>query len=366
VARRPLTIGIDARAAAEEPAGGGRVVRELVAGLARRDDPHRYLLYCREPGDAGGLDERFAWRRVGLRDPAWHLGAALAINRDCDLYLSTNSYLTPWFLRVASALVVYDLIAFIPEARGQARAGRIERATLGWALRRAGAAICISEATRRDLVERFPRAAGIAEVVELAADPRFGASRSEEELAAVRERHSLPDSFVLSVGTLEPRKNLERLIAAHRSLPPELREAHPLVVVGPKGWEVDELLRRHGADVRLLGFVDDDDLAALYSLCTVFAYPSLYEGFGLPVLEALQSGAPVITSRVSSLPEVAGDAARYVDPRAEGEIAAALRELLESPSAREALARRGPERAARFSWDRTAAETLAILERLPR
>ena len=171
---------------------------------------------------------------------------------------------------------------------------------------------------------------------------------------------------MLSVGTLEPRKNLQRLIAAHRSLPDELRQAHPLVLVGPKGWEIDEVLRRHRADVQLLGFVDDDDLAALYSLCTVFAYPSLYEGFGLPVLEALQSGAPVITSRMSSLPEVAGDAARYVDPRAEGEIAAALRELLESPTAREELARGGPERAARFSWDRTAGETLAILERLPR
>jgi alpha-1,3-rhamnosyl/mannosyltransferase len=364
VARRPLTIGIDARAAAEEPAGGGRVVRELVAALGRRDDPHRYVLCCREPADVEDLDDRFAWRRVGLPDPAWHLGAARAVNRACDVYLSTNSYLTPWFLRVPSALVVYDLIAFIPEARAQPRAGRIERATLGRALRRAAAAICISEATRRDLVARFPAAAPIAQVVELAADPRFGRQHAPEELAAVRERHRLPESFVLSVGTLEPRKNLERLIAAYSGLPADLRATHPLVLVGPKGWEMDDLRARLHADVRLLGYVEDDDLAALYSLCTVFAYPSLYEGFGLPVLEALQSSAPVVTSRVSSLPEVAGDAAHYVDPRSEEEIAAALRELLESPAARDDLARRGRARAAHFSWDRTAAQTLAILERL--
>jgi alpha-1,3-rhamnosyl/mannosyltransferase len=364
VARRPLTIGIDARAAAEEPAGGGRVVRELLAALARRDDPHRYLLYCRRPGEIGGLDDRFAWKRLRMRDPAWHLAAALSANRACDVYLSTNSYLTPWFLRVPSALVIYDVIAFIPGAQAQPRAGRIERATLGRALKRAGAALCISGATRRDLLARFPAAEAIAHVVELAADERFGRPHSAEELAGVRTRHALPESFVLSVGTLEPRKNLERLIAAHASLPADLRTAHPLVLVGPKGWEIDELLRRLDADVRVLGFVDDDDLAALYSLCTVFCYPSLYEGFGLPVLEALQAGAPTITSNVSSLPEVGGDAVRYVDPADTGTIAGALRELLESPSLREDLAARGPARAARFSWERTAAETITILEDL--
>jgi glycosyltransferase involved in cell wall biosynthesis len=145
-----------------------------------------------------------------------------------------------------------------------------------------------------------------------------------------------------------------------------VRAEHPLVVVGPRGWEVDELLRSiAGADdVRLLGFVPDEDLAGLYELCTVFAYPSLYEGFGLPVLEAMQSGAPVVTSNVSSLPEVGGDAVRYVDPRSVQEIREAVLELLESPARRADLARRGRARAAGFSWDRAGVETLTVLGRL--
>jgi glycosyltransferase involved in cell wall biosynthesis len=138
------------------------------------------------------------------------------------------------------------------------------------------------------------------------------------------------------------------------------------VLVGPRGWELDELVRRLEAedDVRLLGYVGDEDLAALYELCTVFAYPSLYEGFGLPVLEAMQSGAPTLTSGTSSLPEVGGDAVRYVDPGSVEDIRAGLRELLEDRQQRAELGRRGRERAAGFSWDRAAGEVLAVLERL--
>jgi glycosyltransferase involved in cell wall biosynthesis len=365
----PLTIGIDARAAAEEPAGRGRVVRELLAALAARDDPHHYVLYCREPVEIAGADARFGWDELGLSDPAWHAAAALRANRACDVFLSTNSYLTPWFLRVPSAIVVYDLIAFVPGARAQRRAQRIERATLRPAIRRAAGIVCISEATRRDLIARFPRAASKSTVVALAADRRFGEARSAQELASLRSRHQLPESFVLSVGTLEPRKNLERLIAAHTSLPPALRSRHPLVIVGPRGWEIERLLARLASEtpeVRLLGFVGDEELAALYSLATVFCYPSLYEGFGLPVLEAMQSGAPTITSSVSSLPEVGGDAVRYVDAHSVDDIAGGLRELLESPQRREELSQRGRERAAGYSWERAAGETLSVLERISR
>jgi alpha-1,3-rhamnosyl/mannosyltransferase len=364
-----LTIGIDARAAAEEPAGRGRVVRELVAALAARGDSHAYRLYCRTPAAIEGLDERFSWVAVDRPDPLWHVATARRANRECDVFLSTNSYLTAWLLRIPTAVMVYDLIPFVPGAQAQSRAARIERATLGRAVKRADALLCISEATRRDLVARRPAADGKATVVPLAAHPRFARERSEDELAEVRTRLGLPDSFVLSVGTLEPRKNLARLVEAYAGLPAAVRDAHPLVLAGPKGWEIDDLLAELAAQeagVRVLGFVEDEDLAALYSLCTVFAYPSLYEGFGLPVLEALAAGAPTVTSSVSSLPEVGGDAAVYVDPLQVSEIRGALEELLGSPERRAQLAARGRERAAGYSWDRTAGVVLDALEAISR
>jgi len=366
--RRSLTIGLDARAAAEVPAGGGRVVRELLAALAERDDPHAYRLYCRVPGELE-LDERFLWEVAGLPDPLWHAAAAWRASRECDVFLSTNSYLTAWMLRIPSAIVVYDLIAFVPGARAQRRAGRIERATLGPAVRRAAAILCISQATRQDLVARRPDAAAKCDVVHVAAHRRFARALSEGEREAARSRLDLPPSYVLSVGTLEPRKNLARLVEAHTRLPADLRAAHPLLLVGPPGWEVEDLLARlaTGADhVRVLGFVSDEDLVALYAMCSAFCYPSLYEGFGMPVLEAMQAGAPTITSSVSSLPEVGGDAVRYVDPRRVESIEDGLREVLGSEELRERLRRAGRARAAGYSWDRTAAEALAVLERISR
>jgi glycosyltransferase involved in cell wall biosynthesis len=347
---RPV-IGIDARAAAEVPAGRGRYVRELLSALARRDDDVEYRLYARTPWD-GPLDDRFEWRLIGDRDPLWHLRAARAANRECDVFLSTNSYLTAWFTRVPTAIVVYDLITFKPEARPQRRASLIERATARPAIRRAGALLCISDWTRADLVERFPTAAPKAIAIPLAASPQ-----PDVDAEAAVARLGLDRPYVLAVGTLEPRKNLGRLIDAWSRLPAAVRESHTLALVGPTGWEMDEVLapvRAASDDVRLLGFVSDDDLAALYERCSVFCYPSLYEGFGLPVLEAMQAGAPVVCSNTSSLPEVGGDAVAYVNPLDAAEIAAVLERVLGDPEERRRLSAAGRERAQSFSWDETA------------
>jgi len=357
------TIGIDARAASEEPAGRGRVVREVLSALGQRDDPVRYVLYARTPHDAE-LDERFSWHCRRLPDPIWHLWAATAASRECDVFLSTNSYLTPWFLRIPAAVIVYDLVAFREGAAAQRRAARIERATIKRGLRRSEAVVCISEATRRDLTERFPWVERRTSVLPLAADPRFARRLPEAELRPVLARSGPGDRFILAAGTLEPRKNLVRVIEAHAALPAVLREAHPLVLVGPRGWESDEIVARAGVDerlVRILGHVPDEDLAVLYQACTVFAYPSLYEGFGLPLLEAMAAGAACITSNVSSLPEVGGDAVVYVDPLSVEEITGALERLLTSDETRADLGERAAQRAASFSWDRTAA---GLLERL--
>jgi glycosyltransferase involved in cell wall biosynthesis len=356
-----MRVGFDARAAAEVKAGRGRVVRELLRAIATLDDDHTFVLYCREPAPELELDDRFRWKQLAARDPLWHMRAASAARHDCDVFFSTNSYLTAWFTRVPTVVLVYDLIAFVPGTRPQRRAQLIEHATIRLAVHRARRLLCISHATEHDLIERFPRARGKSAVVQLAADERFGAELPAGRFEEVRERYGLERPFVLSAATLEPRKNLPRLIEAYAGLPPAVRERHRLVLVGPSGWEMDATLRSAGAhagDVELLGYVPDEDLAALYQLCTLFCYPSLYEGFGLPVLEALQSGAPTIASRTPSLVEVAAGAARYVDPLDVDDIRAAIAELLADGDARAELSLRGRERATSFSWRRAARETL--------
>jgi alpha-1,3-rhamnosyl/mannosyltransferase len=357
-----ITIGIDARAAAEEPSGRGRFVRELLRHLGRRNDPNRYLLYARRPWDEP-LDERFEWRLVDRRDPWWHLHVGRRANGECGVFLSSNSYLTAWLTRIPTAVVVYDLVAFVSAEHTRRSSGRIERATIRPALRRASLLICISEATARDLVSRFPVARGKTTVVPLAADERFAADMPQARLERAREAYELPESFVFAVGTIEPRKNLGRVIAAWRQLP---AGATALAIAGPLGWEFEEVVgdARAAGDVRLLGHVPDDDLAALYRLCTVFCYPSLYEGFGLPLLEAMAAGAACVTSNVSSLPEVGGDAVLYVDPRRVGELGAVLGRLLASDDERQALGARARERARLFSWQRTADEIARQLEML--
>lgn len=348
----PHTIGVDARAAAEVPAGRGRYVRELIGAIERSADPEQLRLYARQRAELGT-----DWELIGARDPLWHWLAARAASRECDTFLSTNSYLTAWFTTIPTAVVVYDMVAFTAGASPQRRAAAIERATIGRAIKRAAAFICISEATRAEFLDRFPQAAARTHVTPLAADPRFSRAK-----ATARDR-----PYVLAVGTLEPRKNLVRLIEAWAALPAHIRSEHRLALVGPVGWDVEATLsaaRAHPADVELLGYVDDDELAGLYAGCAAFAYPSLHEGFGLPVLEAMSAGAPVITSNVSSLPEVAGDAALLVDPLDVGALSDALETLLTDAARADALRAAGREQARLFSWDRCAGETTAIMREL--
>jgi alpha-1,3-rhamnosyl/mannosyltransferase len=359
----PLRIAIDARAAAEERGGRGTMVRELLLALDRLDAGHRYELVARRRWDAP-LSEAFRWRLLPRRDPWWNVEAGATAHRHAGVFLSTNSYLTAWFTRVPTVVVVCDLVAFDDALAPQRRARAIERATLPPAVRRAAALTAISQATADDLAARFPAARPKTAVTPLAADERF-ARDDGPSVAEVRVRHGLGERpYVLAVGTLEPRKNLPRLVEAFAALPPALRDAHELVLAGAVGWNTDATLAavaRHR--VRQLGHVPEDHLPALYRGAAAFAYPSLYEGFGLPVVEAMAAGAPVLTSNVSSLPEVAGDAALLVDPWSVPSIRDGLARLLADRDLARRLAARGRERAATFSWERHAREVLTVVER---
>jgi glycosyltransferase involved in cell wall biosynthesis len=227
--------------------------------------------------------------------------------------------------------------------------------------------LCVSRATAAVLGQELEVPDGRIRVVHSGVDRRFAHEGRESSVSRVRDRFGLEEGYVLSVGTLEPRKNLSRLLEAYAGLNDDVRRRHPLVLVGGQGWrhaQFEEQLARPGApeNIRLLGFVDDEDLVHLYRCAGVFAYPSIAEGFGFPVLEAMACGAPVVTSDTSSLPEVAGDAARLVNPFDVAELREAIRELLETPGAAADLRRRSIERAAQFSWRTTARGTVELYE----
>jgi glycosyltransferase involved in cell wall biosynthesis len=237
------------------------------------------------------------------------------------------------------------------------------------AIERADMLIAVSESTRRDLIERMGAPADRIVVTQEAADPGLAPVTDATRLESVRRRYGLPERFVLSLGAMEPRKNLPRLLEAFAALAPAVRNEFALVVAGAQGWlndAVHEQVQKLGLgeSVHFVGYIEQEDLAALYSLATVFAYPSLWEGFGLPVLEAMACGTPVLTSSVSSLPEVAGDAAILVQPTDVDAIGEGLGRLLEDGSLRADLSARGRGRAAEFSWERCARETLAVYERV--
>ncbi|MEV4419455.1 glycosyltransferase family 1 protein [Patulibacter sp. NPDC049589] len=351
---------IDARAASEVPAGRGRYIREVLLALARRADDHEYELLARQPWAGLPRDPRFGWRTVTGKDPGWALSAARSA-RHGDALLSTASYLLAAASPVPTVATVFDLVAFDP-ATSPPRGALAERATLPLALHRGATFACISEATRHELLSRFPAAERRAAVTILGVDQDL--DRRASARPDVVARLGLPERFVLSVGTREPRKNLVRTIRAFGTLPAAVRGDRRLVVVGHKGWqdeEIDGAMADAGDLVHLAGFVDDDDLPAVYAAADAFVYASFHEGFGLPVLEAMAVGTPVVTSNVSSLPEVAGDAAVTVDPLSVDAIAAGLAEILSDDARAADLGARGRRRAAEFTWARTAADTLDLL-----
>jgi glycosyltransferase involved in cell wall biosynthesis len=233
----------------------------------------------------------------------------------------------------------------------------------------ADAFIAVSEHTKAQAVELLGLADERITVIHEAADPAFKPVERDERQAEVRRRLGIDGPFLLTVGSLEPRKNLGRLLDALAALPEDVRVGHGLVVTGGPGWRNRALRERiEGAGcamrVHLTGEVSQPDLAVLYSAAEAFVYPSLSEGFGLPVLEAMACGAPVITSSTSSLPEVAGEAAVLVDPTDTEALAEAVARVLSDSALRRELRARGFHRVAEFSWQRTARKTLGLYRRL--
>jgi alpha-1,3-rhamnosyl/mannosyltransferase len=360
-----MRVVIDAVPLLVRSAGVKNYLYHWIGALRRGAGPHRIATFPALP-DLGLRHERSV---AGPCRTASGL-AALALSnysplpvldwmtRGADIFhCSTLTRHPPRRPRLTAT--VYDMTCWLmPELHTSANL-RADRA-FAEVLRRADGLIAISECTRRDAarVLKLPEEK-IAVIYPGIAESFFHVDAAS--IAAVRERYGLNRPFVLSVGTIEPRKNLDALLDAFAALPGPLREEFELVLAGPMGWAQASTSARLAA-VRYLGYVPEADLAPLTAAAAVFAYPSLYEGFGFPVAQAMAGGVPAIASNVSSLPEIAGDAALLVDPRSLAELRDALARLLVSPGLRADLGARGRSRALRFRWDSCAALSLRFFE----
>lgn len=227
--------------------------------------------------------------------------------------------------------------------------------------------ITISEHSKSDLVHYFGLPAQRISVTPLGVDSRWFVKPSPQQLHDIRERYRLPETFLLFMGTLQPRKNLARIIDAHRTLPITTRQAYPLLITGRCGWQCDgvmERLRGDDAQLRWLKYVPGEDLPVILHCAGALVFASLHEGFGLPVLEAFAAQVPVITSNSTALPEVAGDAALLVDPCDGENIAWAMQKIVEDTALAAQLRQAGLKRAREFNWDKTAQATSTIYRQL--
>jgi glycosyltransferase involved in cell wall biosynthesis len=361
-----MRIAMDGRPLASPRGGIRRYVECLAGGLARVAPQHEVVLCGLARGVAAGLDPALGARPERVAGARWvdHAWLASAPGR-FDLYHGTN-YVAPWWSRPPVVITVHDLtVQLFPDTHPWRR--RAMHALLPARCRRAARVIADSGATRDDLVRLCGVPAERVDVVPLAAD-HLAPPPDEAGRAAVVRRYGLPERFTLYLGALEARKNLSALLAAFAGV---RAAGRALVLAGAGAPEFVAGLRadaqrlglREGEDLWLPGPIDDADLPALYASCDAFVYPSLYEGFGLPPLEAMACGAPVIAALGSSLEEVFAGAALLVDPRDPAALGEALARLLGDPGLRAGLAARGRARAAARSWDAVARDTLAVYER---
>jgi glycosyltransferase involved in cell wall biosynthesis len=378
-----VRIAIDYSAAVNQRAGVGRLVRNQVLALAEFDQVNDYRLVYARPNRGSRPQfphaRNFARREVGIRERwltiMWHRAnvplPADWLSGPVDLYHSPDFVLPP--LRHARGILTVHDLAFLmrPECADERLRAYLEE-VVPRSVRRADFIIADSENTRNDLVVLLGVQPASIAVVPGGVEERFAPVTDVEQLRRARRQLGVGDSpFVLAIGVIEPRKNLNRLMDAFFAL--KERGAVPadlkLVLAGGKGWLFDGIFEHHAAspirdEILMPGFVPDELLPAIYSAAEVLAFPSLYEGFGLPILEAMACGTPVVASRASCLAEVAEGAALMVEPTNVDGLSSALEQVLTDTALRARLIAQGRQRASEYTWRGAAEQLLEVYQRV--
>lgn len=362
-----MRIAIDAHMLGHHETGNETYIRELIRALAELESGDEFFVLVEDKGLAPLLPQanwhvvpfatRSPWRRLLFELPR------LAKEYRFDVLHVT--YHAPLFCSCPFVVTVHD-VSFVRHPEFFSLRDRLVLSALvPRSARAARAVLTDTEFTKRDLIEMYALPSQKIIVTPYAAAARFRPSTDAAALAAIREKYQTSEHFILAVGNLQPRKNLSRLVEAYAHARQTYALPHKLVLVGPSHWKASAVTRAIAANevrehVLLTGFVAEDDLRLLYNAADVFVFPSLYEGFGLPILEAMACGTPVVASNAAAVPEVAGDAARLFDPQDTHELAEALSEVVANVELRDTLKQKGLARAQKFSWRETARQTLAV------
>lgn len=369
-----MHIAIDAHSVGAQLAGNESYAVNLVEALAEIDQTNLYTLYVTKQAAIDRFANRWANFKVKQTLPHTPL-VRIPLTLSAELRrhpvdVLHVQYTAPPFAPCPVVATIHDLsFEHLPETFKRRSRAQL-RLTVRRTAHKAALILTLSEFSRRDIIETYAVDPEGVLVTPAAAPKHFKPFADEAELKEIRERYSIRANYLLSLGSIQPRKNLTRLIDAYKWLRTALPASRlpQLVIAGKRGWLDSKVFRAAQQDglnesVKFIGYVPDEDLPALYSGAMCFVYPSYFEGFGLPVLEAMQCGTPVIAGNQTSLPEVAGDAALLFDPFDTQALGEAIARVIEHPNYRAELCVKGLERAAKFSWIETARLTLKAYER---
>ena len=366
-----MKIAIDIRDASRDRTGKGWYAYNIVTELLKLDSQNEYILYNNTKKNPFKGAKNAQLRCIEEKTPKWHFKVLQDLKKNpVDLFFAPTSFIIPAFAPKSLTVIitVHDLVAFLFPGTHSVKATLIERLTLKKALKKAHKVFVVSENTKKDLLKKFTYPS--SEIVETPCAPAdfYRNPIAEEELQKFKEEKKLPDNFILAVGTLEPRKNFATLIKGFVTF----KKRHPdykLVIVGKKGWkfkQIEESIEKYNMkdEVIFPGYIKGESLHKMYQLAKAFVFPSLYEGFGIPPLEAMASGCPVVSSNVAYLPEVVGDAGILIYPKNSYKMAEAVADLIDHDNVRATMVERGLRQAEKFTWQRTAQIALEVFNSL--
>ncbi len=349
-----MKIGIDYTPAINQNAGIARYVSNLVENLLKIDNNNQYIRYnFFEKYPPQPLKTFFFLLSYLNLSPDF-------LTKEVDIIHSTD-FVLPASKKKKSVITIHDLIFLKFSQLYTSKNLLYMKRMAAFSANRADKIIADSESTKQDIIELLQIKEEKIKVVYPGIEERFKPA-NKQEIALTSKKYNLPQNYILNIGTIEPRKNLNNLIDAYLNLDKEITDKYRLVIIGNKGWKYEDIFSKlkTAKGIFVIENVEDKDLPAIYSQASVFVYPSLYEGFGLPIIEAMACTAPVTCSNTSSMPEAAGNAAILFDPDNVKEIAASIKKILSDEKLSAKLKKAGLAQAKKFNWQKTAQQTLDV------